>query len=376
MLQIIRNTFPELLAVWQRYLLGDNGLEELIVEMMTAAVMYGPKDLRVEQVPRPVCEPDGMVIRIDAVGLCGSDIRNLTTDSRNGDYPHIIGHETVGTVVEVGPKVTKYKVGQRLFVHPNAPCLRCEMCRRGMDNMCLNLNTYATVQGGFAQYMPIPHWGVDGGNIWEIPDDIKAEHATLAEPLSSVYACQEEINVTLGDTVVVIGAGPIGCFHAELAKLRGAAKVIMVEINERRLQASMQFGVDHGINSSKTDPVHAVMDLTGGKGADKVISANPSTVAQQQAIFMCAPGGIVTFFGGVPRGVLTELDTNHIHYSNIWVYGHYGATSTQCKKALDLIIDRRFKAEKYITHVMPLAQINEAIELTVSGEAQKVVLIP
>lgn len=343
---------------------------------MKAAVMYGPNDIRVEEYPKPTCDRDGMILRVDAIGLCGSDIRNLTTDSQKGKYPVILGHEHVGTVVEIGEEVTKYSIGDRLYVYPGVPCFQCEYCRSGKTNLCINSRTYADIQGGFAEYLPIPKWGIDGGNIWKIPEGFDLINATLAEPLSSVYACQENINVTLGDVVVIIGAGPIGCFHAELAKLRGAAKVIMIEINDDRLQKSLDYGVDYIINSSHVDAVAKVKELTNGKGADKVISANPSTKAQEQAIFMCAQGGIIVFFGGVPKGSMTTIDSNYIHYNNLWIYGHYGASSVQCKKAFDLIISQKFKAEKYITAVLPLDEINNAIKLVQTGKAMKIVLTP
>lgn len=348
----------------------------VLMEKMKAAVMYGPNDIRIEQVPKPNCEDDGIILKVSAIGLCGSDIRNLTTDSRNGVYPHIYGHEHAGVITEVGGKVEKFKVGERVFVHPGIPCMKCDHCRSGNDHLCKNFTTYASKQGGFAQYMPIPAWGIKSDRIWKIPEGVKLEDVTLAEPLSSVFACQENIDVKLGETVVIIGAGPIGCFHAEIAKMRGANKVIMVEINDERLKLALNFGVDYIINSTKEDPIKAVMDITEGKGAHKIISANPSTKAQQQSIYMCAPGGIVVFFGGVPKGELTEIDSNHIHYSGIWVYGHYAATNLQCKKAYELVISGRLDASKYITHVMPLDEINKAIHITRSGEAIKVVLIP
>lgn len=341
---------------------------------MKAAVMYGPNDIRIEDVPMPICEKDGMILKVEAIGLCGSDIRNLSTDSQKGHYPVILGHEHVGTITEVGSEVIDFNVGDKVYVYPGIPCWKCESCRSGKTHMCENARGYP--QGGFAEYMPIPKYGIDGRNIFHIPEGFDLPRATLAEPLSSVYGCQENINVTLGDIVVIIGAGPIGCFHAELAKLRGASKVIMIEIEDKRLDESLNFGVDHIINSKKENPIEKVLDLTGGQGADKVISANPSTKSQEQAIFMCRTGGVVVFFGGVPRGAMTNLDSNHVHYKNIWIYGHYGSSSVQVLKAFKLIIEGKFKAEKYISALMPLEKINEAIEQVKAGNALKIVIVP
>ncbi len=343
---------------------------------MKAALMYGPSDIRVEEFDYPVCEDGGLILEVKAIGLCGSDIRNLTTDSRKGQYPHIWGHEHVGVICEVGKHVTNYKVGDRIFALAIAPCLKCENCRSGRSDLCTDPMDYFNKQGGFAQYMPIPAIQVERGNLFPIPENVRFEDATLGEPFSAVYSCQENINVTLGDTVVIMGAGPIGCFHTQLAKMRGASRVIVTEINQKRLEMAKQFGADELINSSIEDPVARVKELTNGRGADKVITANPSPISQQQSVYICAPGGTICLFGGVPKGVKVELDTNHIHYNQIWVYGHGSLTSIQSQRAFELAISEKFQASRYITHIMPLEEINEAIELAQSGEALKVVLIP
>jgi len=194
--------------------------------------------------------------------------------------------------------------------------------------------------------------------------------------MSSTYACVDNINVTLGDVVAIIGAGPIGIFLSILSKMRGAKKVILIDINQARLDKAHEFNIDYIINSSEQDPVAEVLRLTNNVGANKVISANPSTKAQQQAILMAKKNGIVVFFGGVPKGELTEIDSNIIHYNSLWIYGHYGANSIQVQKAFELSIAKEFPAEKIVTHVLPLKEINKAIELTKKGEALKVVLLP
>lgn len=343
---------------------------------MKAALMYGPNDIRVEEIDKPKCPEGGFLLKVMAVGLCGSDIRNLTTDSKSGNYPHIYGHEITGIVEEVSETCLQYKVGDRLYIYPADHCMECEPCRTGHSEMCENPGDNLNHPGGFADYYAVVPRQIQRDSIYRIPDTIPFDRASLGEPLSSVYACQENIHLGFGDTVVIIGAGPIGCFHAKLAKLRGAKQVIMIEINDRRLEMAKQFGVDHTINSTDTDPVQAVMELTNGKGADKVISANPSTKAQSQSIFMAKKTGIIVFFGGVAKGALTELDTNYIHYNGLWIYGHFGANSMQVQKAFELAISDEFEADKFITHVLPLDQIHQAIQLTKSGEAIKVVLHP
>ncbi len=345
-------------------------------ELMDAAVMYGPNDVRFEKVERPSCPEGGFVVEVDAIGLCGSDIRNLTTDSRSGNYPWIYGHEVVGKVVEVAPGVDAYKLGEMVYVYPLAHCLTCENCRMGHSEQCTDVENYIERPGGLSQYISYTRKRVERGATFRIPDGVDPILATMAEPLSSTYACVENIGVTMGDTVVILGAGPVGILLATLSRMRGASKVIVTDTNQERLDKAAAFEVDACINSATGDAVEEVLRLTDGRGASKVISANPSTIAQQQALRMARKTGTVVFFGGVPKGALTELDTNLIHYSSLWIYGHFGSNTMQVQKAFELSIDPRFPAERLITHTLPLSQINRALELTASGEALKVVLLP
>lgn len=347
-----------------------------MAELMDAAVMYGPNDIRFEKVPKPECPKGGFVVKVEAVGLCGSDIRNLTTDSRNGDYPYIYGHEVVGTVDEVAPGVDKYRVGDMIYVYPEAHCLKCAYCRSGKNNHCTDVEAYTKRPGGFAQYISYTAKRVERGATFVVPNGVDPVYASLAEPLSSTYACAENIDIKLGDTVAILGAGPVGVFLSVLSRMRGAAKVILIDINQARLDKSNFCDIDYKIDSSRVDPVAEVKRITGGLGADKAISANPTIEGQRQVIEMACPGGTAVFFGGVPKGKLAEIDSNMVHYKGLWIYGHYGANSIQVQKAFELAIDPKFPADKIITHILPLSKIHEAIELTRTGEALKVVLRP
>ncbi|MGO1715470.1 MAG: alcohol dehydrogenase catalytic domain-containing protein, partial [Ancrocorticia populi] len=270
-----------------------------MAKMMDAALMYGPGDIRVEQVEVPECPDGGFVVEVGAIGMCGSDIRNLTSDSRSGAYPWIYGHEVVGRVAEVAPGVTAYRPGQWIYVYPLAHCLKCENCRSGHSEQCSEVEEYTANPGGFAQYIAYSSKRVDRGATFEIPDGVDPVRATLAEPLSSTYACLENIDVKMGDSVAILGSGPVGIMLAILARMRGASQVIVTDTNQARLDKAAQFEIDALVNSAETDAVSEVLRLTGGRGADKVISANPSTIAQQQALLMARKAGTVVFFGGV-----------------------------------------------------------------------------
>ncbi len=350
------------------------------MEQMKAALMYGPGDVRVEKINKPPCPKDGLILKIMAVGLCGSDIRNLTSDSRKGNYPFVYGHEIVGCVDEIGSDQKQYQVGQRLFLFPGTYCMACDNCISGHSENCEDdYVSKLAGTGGFAQYIVISGDKIKYGGIYEIPDKVSYESASLGEPMTSVFACLENANVGYDDTLIIIGAGPIGDFMAFIAKTRGAQRVIMVDINEHRLEMARQFGVDDVIVSKLENSQYAIdeaLKMTNGKGADKVISATPSNATQAQALYMVKKGGLVIYFGGVPKESKTELDTNLIHYSNIWVKGHFGASYDQSKRAFNLACSDSFPSNKFITHILPLDEINRGIELTQSGEAIKVVLRP
>lgn len=343
---------------------------------MKAARMYGANDIRVEEIDIPAYDEEGLLLKVEVVGLCGSDVRNLTTDSRQGDYPHVYGHEVVGTVAEVGAKHTRFKVGDRLYCYPGNPCLKCEQCRAGHSNLCDNVRKYDRTQGGFAQYMAVPTWGANGPNIYKIPEGVSFETAVMSEPLSSVYACQDNVNIRMGQIVVVVGAGPIGCMHVELAKKRGAKKVIVIEINDQRLEESKDFGADHIINSTKVNALEELMRLTDGKGAHVVITANPSPRSQSDAVYMVRKTGILVFFGGVAKGAKAEIDTNHLHYNNIWTYGHFAANTRQVKESFDIMTSGEIDASRYISKVMPIDQLFDAIMLIKGGNVNKVLINP
>ena len=188
-------------------------------EMMKAAVMHGPSDIRYEDVEKPSCPEDGVILKIMAVGLCGSDIRNLTSDSRKGKYPFIYGHEIVGVVDEIGSKETTYQVGDRLYLFPGTYCMECDNCISGHSENCENEHVAKLAgTGGFAQYIAIGGEKIHYGGIYKIPEGIKYEAASLGEPLTSVYACEENIGVGFGDVIVIIGAGRYWLLHDKTCK--------------------------------------------------------------------------------------------------------------------------------------------------------------
>lgn len=346
------------------------------MKMMKAAVFEGPEKIVVKKVPIPRCEEDGILVKVESCGICGSDIRNYFSGLRFGIKEQIMGHEIAGVVEEVGENVTSFKAGDRVAIGPDVSCGECYYCKRGLVNLCVDFKMVGTNwPGGFAQYVYLPGKVLERGYIEHIPSELTFDEAALGEPICSVSACQETINVSLGDTVVIFGDGPIGCLHVEVAKARGAYKVIL--IGRRKLHLAEQFKPTHMIDSNKVDPVEEVLKITNGLGADYCICANANASTQQKGVEMVRKRGKVVLFGGVSKqNPMTTLNSNLIHYNEISVEGSFSYPSTQLKKALELIKEGKISAVKYVTKTVSIDEIPEGIAYAKQGNALKVVIKP
>src|SRR5918995_2407104 len=212
---------------------------------MRAAVFHGPEDLRVCDLPRPAIGSGELLVKVAACAVCGSDVRTFRHGARNISRPVVLGHEISGTVAEVGARLTGFTVGQRVAVAPAIPCGGCRYCHAGAETMCERLRSIGyEFDGGLAEFLAVPESAVRAGCVNRVPDSVALNEAAIAEPLACVINAQELSNVGSGDTVVVMGAGPVGCLHVGLAKVRGAAKTMLVDIRPERLKLAARFGAD------------------------------------------------------------------------------------------------------------------------------------
>lgn len=353
---------------------GKNG----VTNNMNALVFLGPEKMVLEEVSIPSCPPEGILLKVKACGLCGSDLRTYHSGHTNVRPPWILGHEIAGVVAEVGKEIQGYKIGDRLAVAPPVYCGRCIFCRQDEYDLCLNIKEIAQHwPGGFAEYMIIPPEALFLGNVNPIPANISYCEATISEPLSSCIKAQEIGRVEVGESVVIIGAGPIGCFHAEIAHTRGASKVMIMDILEERLELAKRFNPEVLINSAGPGYIPRVLKETDNLGADVVIVACPSEKAQIESLEMVRKGGRVIFFGGLPHGKSQVLlDTNLIHYKNLRIHGSSTFTPRHHKLAIEMIAEGKIKANKYITDVFSLQEYQKAIKVLELGKALKVVLMP
>jgi len=346
---------------------------------MLVARFYAPGDIRLENAPEPQPGPGELKIRVRNCSTCGTDVKIQRHGHHHIVPPRVIGHEIAGEVVEAGPGAGYWAAGERVQVIAAIPCGRCDYCRRGWQTICPEQESMGYhYDGGFAEYLVVPAkvLAVDGVN--RIPDGVGFAEASVAEPLACVLNGQEIAGVGEGDTVAVVGAGPIGCMHVRMARARGAARVFLVELNRARLDLSAAVvEPDAAIAGSETDPVEEVLRLTEGRGADVVITAAASNRAQEDAVRMVARRGRISFFGGLPKAdPVISLDSNAVHYREISIVGANGSSPDHNRRALELVASGAVPVADLITEHLPLTDVPKAIETVASGTAIKVTIEP
>ena len=345
---------------------------------MKAAVFHGPEDLRLEERPVPAPKENELLLRVGACAICGSDLRTYRFGASNITGPVVTGHEITGTVVEAGSALPQWTRGDRVAVAPAVPCCDCVYCRRGIHTMCDNLRSIGyQFDGGFADYMIVPWAAVRAGCVNRIPENLTLEEAALAEPLACAINGQELLNVGLEDTVVILGAGPLGCMHADLAKVRGARKVILVDVQAQRLEQARGFAADVLVDGGREDVPERARAETEGAGASVVIVAAPSAAAQEQAITLAAKRGRVSFFGGLPKtSPCASVNANLIHYRELFVMGAYGSMPRHNRTALELLASGRIHTAQLLSMSVPLDRILEGFDAAAQGRVLKVIVKP
>jgi L-iditol 2-dehydrogenase len=342
---------------------------------MKAAMLYGVKDLRIEDIPTPMVEMGEVLVKVKVAATCGTDLKIFQRGyvEKVIKLPTVFGHEWAGDVVEVGEGLEWPEEGMRVRAGNSAPCLRCPMCQRGKYNLCENM---IWLWGAYAEYIKVPARMVQV-NMQEVPQHVSYEEAAITEPLACVLHGVEEARVKLGDIVAIVGAGPIGLLHLLSVKKMGAEKVIIVDLVEERLGFAEKLGADEVVNAGERDVVEAVRESTGGYGADVVIEAIGLPATWEQALKLVRKGGTVLEFGGCLPGTEIRLGTELLHYGEVTVLGAFHATPLHFRRALNLVASGVIDVRSLVTRRMGLGEVGEAFEVlsTVKGEV-KIALIP
>ncbi|SEF64255.1 L-iditol 2-dehydrogenase [Bryocella elongata] len=325
---------------------------------MRAAVLRGKEDLRVEDVPVPRAGAGELVLRVDAALTCGTDLKVF----RRGYHAKMLtanrlfGHEVAGTVVEVGEGATRFAVGDRVLPLNSAPCDACFFCRNGQQNLCDDL---LFNNGAYAEFISIPARIVEK-NTHRIPDTMPFEHAALTEPLACVVRGLEQTEARAGQTMIVLGAGPIGLLFIHAAAIEGLHVIAIVKRRDQ-VETATRFGAAHVVRLADVDdPVQAARSFTPeARGADIVIEAVATPEAWEMALHLARKGGAVNLFGGPPAGTTAAFDTNLIHYSDLNIKASFHHTPATAQRAFEMLASGRFDCEAFLTGTASLEDVPE-----------------
>lgn len=341
---------------------------------MKAAMLYGPRDLRVEEVEAPVTGDRGILVRIKVCGICPSDVRHYTGAKKHENYPMRTGHEWVGEIIEIGPKATGFEVGDRVAGNWQVVCGMCRNCQLGLSNLCLvrfsedNWERLPSARGGFREIA----WGLPEA-LERIPEGLSWEEASFAEPLACCYNGITHTPITAGDTVAIVGVGPIGQLLAQLARLRGA-RVLALDLDPDRLELAKQLGASETILASDPNVAEQVLDLTDGYGAEAVIVAVGSPEAETAAFDIVGQGGCINFFAGTYPSTSISIDPNVIHYKQLWVTGSFHLKGGGTRSALQLLHRGDVKVLPLVSHRLPLSRVAEGYEIVANRRGRKVLI--
>ena len=342
---------------------------------MTAAVLYGKCDVRIEQTPVPRIGKGEVLVRIKAALTCGTDLKTYRQGfhARMITPPSLFGHEMAGVVEEAGEGVNSFTPGTRVVSANSGPCNECFFCRKHLANLCENLQF---INGAYAEFIKIPE-SIVRQNLLILPDSVGFEEAAMVEPLACVLRAVEQTGIKEGDTVVLIGAGPIGLMFVQTLKSLGV-RVITLDKEEYRLKTAESMGADYALDSTRANAVELVRNLTdGNRGADVVIEAVGLKETWQQAMKMVRRGGTINLFGGCPSGTKIPLDSTLIHYSEIAVKASFHHTPRHIREALDAIYRGRFNAKSLITGRERLGSLGTALDRLLNGSGNlKIAIIP
>jgi len=343
---------------------------------MTAAVLYGKEDLKIEQVPIPRVEEGEVLVKVRVALTCGTDLKVF----RRGYHarmivpPALFGHELAGVIEEVGEGVTGFEKGQRVVSLNSAPCGVCFYCAKRQENLCEDL---LFNNGAYAEYIRVPRRIVEA-NMLMIPPEVSFEDAAMTEPLACVLHGLEQTGVNAGDTVTIIGAGPIGLMFIQVARALGC-NVIAVVKRDEQVEASRHIGANEVVKiTAVQNVIEAVRALTPAqRGSDVAIEAVGRPETWEWAVEMVRKGGTVNFFGGCASGTKVQLDTNRLHYSDITLKATFHHTPKSVRRAFDLIAAKKIRPPDYITGEAPLSSLQQVLSDMVNrGRDIKTAIIP
>jgi L-iditol 2-dehydrogenase len=345
---------------------------------MNAVVYHGKGDVRYEKLPVPDCGAGELRVKIDACAVCGSDQKTFLNGNPRMKPPIAMGHEFTGLIETVGSAVRGFSLGERIVMATSISCGECPYCRKGWSNLCVKLDPMGfSYPGGMAEFVIIPEIAIRNGHVVKVPAGIAPEHACLAEPVSCAVNAADNCRIGKGDTVVVLGAGPLGIMNLFVAREYGASKLILAQREGKRFEQARGFSCDRLVNTTAENLVEVVKAETGGIGADVVIVAAPEAGVQEQSLDLAHKKGRICLFASLPVGKnMLSLDSRKIHYGELEVVGASDSTARQVAKAVSFLARADFPKQKLANPILKLSEIAAAFKVMESRDGMRVVLTP
>jgi len=339
---------------------------------MLVVVYHNNRDIRIEDVPKPEIGSDEILLKVMASGICGTDVVEWY---RLPKAPRVFGHEATGIIEKAGENVTKYKVGDRIFVSHHVPCNKCHYCQKDAHTACETLHTTNYYPGGFSQYIRVPKINVETG-VYTLSPNMSYEMGTFIEPLACAVRGQRLADINKNDTILIIGSGMAGILHIQLSKLKGIQKIFAADINPDRLELAEKFGADHLI-VAKDDLSQQLKKLNDGKAADKVIVCTGAEKAALTALDCVDRGGKILFFAVPDPTIKIPIPITQFWRNEITIKTSYGAAPRDLEEALQILAQKRINVSDMITHRLDIREAAEGFRLVAeAGKSLKVILEP
>jgi L-iditol 2-dehydrogenase len=339
---------------------------------MLVAVYYNNKDIRIENIPKPEIGPEEILLKVMASGICGTDVLEWY---RLPKAPRVLGHEATGIIEKVGKKVTKYRIGERVFVSHHVPCNQCCYCMKDSHTACETLHTTNYIPGGFSQFIRVPKINVETG-IYKLTPNMSFEEGTFIEPLACVIRGQRLADINKCDNVLIIGSGMAGILHIQLSKIKGVQNVFAVDINPDRLELAKTFGADYLIDAKK-NLVNQLKNINEGKGVDKVIVCTGAETAALTALDCVDRGGTILFFAVPDPSIKIPIPITDFWRNETTIKTSYGASPTDLEEALKILSKKQINVSEMITHTLDIREAAKGFRLVAeAGKSLKVILKP
>jgi len=328
---------------------------------MKAAIYRGTENIKIKQMEIPEIDDSEALLKVKACSICGTDRKIYKKGREKISGEQILGHEISGEIVEVGSEVEFYKQGMRVSIAPNIGCGYCFVCRQGLEQLCPDFKALGIgLPGGFAEYVKIPAEALRRGNVTVLPDEMSFGKGALIEPLACCYNAYESLNIKPGENLLVFGAGVMGNFHLLLNRNLGTGKIIMVDVEKKRLEFSQKMAADYTLmNDEQLE--ETIYEITEGRGMDNIITAAPVSAVQKQALDLLAVGGKINFFAGLAGDKKIPVSTNDLHYKQQVLTGTTGSSVNQFRRTLKIAADTNINIGQMITHCISLEDLPDIL---------------